>query len=106
DVGEGGGEGIEGDDTLRIGPLRVWADRLGGGRVGEIRSTRWIQRASGDRQRAINRVPSGVAADDVALRGARGSRDDGAAREGCLGGPADGQRPWSVTGRVRRQLDV
>ena len=48
DVGHQRAERVEGDDTLRIGPLRMRTDGLGGGGVGEVGPMATVQRAGRD----------------------------------------------------------
>ena len=73
----------------RLAPLRERPDAHGGMRVGEVRPADRIERACGDRKRAIERIGAAVAADGVAVARPRNGADDRAAFARARRPPAD-----------------
>ena len=94
------------NDALRIGPLRKRPDRLGGVGIGKIRTPDRVERAGGNRQRAIDRIGTAMRADDVAVLRARHSADHRSAfaRAGCA--PGNREFKLGTRCRVRRNANM
>ncbi|SPA51561.1 conserved hypothetical protein [Cupriavidus taiwanensis] len=108
-VGEDAGHqvppGVERDDLVRVAPLRMRADRFGGGGVGQVGTVVALQRAGGDRERPIDGVGAGVGADHIALRRIAQAGDHRSAPCRRGGAPVD-RLGRLVAARVRSQDDM
>ena len=98
--------GVERDDLLRVGPLRMGPDRLGGRGVGEVGPVQRIEAAGGDRQRPVERVGAGMGADHVAPAGIADGADHRPARGRARRPPDDLRRLRPARPRMRGQRDV
>ncbi|CCD99338.1 hypothetical protein BRAS3809_2590011 [Bradyrhizobium sp. STM 3809] len=98
--------GIERDDLGWIAPLVERADGGGGMGVGEVRAADRIERAGGDRERAVDRVGAAMAADDVAILRPRHRADHRAALARACRAPVEREVMLGAWHRVRGQADV
>ena len=98
--------GIERDDLLRIGPLRIGPDRHRRRGVGQVGPMQRIEAARSDRERAVERVGAGMGADHVAPAEIAEGADHRPARCRAGGAPGDLGRLRTARARVRGQRDV
>jgi hypothetical protein len=98
--------GIERHDAARLAPLREWTDARRRVGVGQIGTADRIERAGGDRERAIDRIGAAVAADDVAVLRPRHRADDRTALARGRRVPADRKALLGARRRMGGEADV
>jgi len=84
--------GVKRYDFLGIAPLRVRADALDRRGIGEVGDMIVGERSRGDRERAVNRVAAGMAADRIAMRRVAQGRDHRSAFGGAGRAPNELRR--------------
>ena len=101
-----GAERIHRHDAVRVRPLRIRSERIGGHGVGEVRAMIPQQGPGRDRQRAIDAVGAAVCADNVALAARERAAHDRSALAGVGAAPTDRQRTVPALDRVRGEADM
>ena len=101
-----GAERIHRHDAVRVRPLRIRSERIGGHGVGEVRAMIPQQGASRDRQRAVDAVGAAVGADHVALAARERAAHDRSALARVGTAPSDRQRAMPALDRMRSEADV
>ena len=98
--------GIERDNALRFAPLRERTDRCRRMRVGEIGAPDRVERARGDRERAVDRIGAAMGADDIAVLRAGYRADDRTALARAGRAPLDRELELASRRRMRGDPDM
>ena len=105
-LGDAMAPGIERDDARRLRPLRERSDLDDRRRVGQVRPRDRIERAGGNRERAIKRIGAAMRADGVAVVACIDGADHGTAFARGRRAPADREAGGRAAARMRCDPDM
>ena len=99
-VAHDGAEGVERDDPVGVVPRREGADAVRGRRVGEVGFLQRVEHSGRHGHRSINRIRTGVGADDVALSRVGHGPDQRTAHHRVAVAPMNGNGLGAMTVRM------